>query len=625
MQRVTVTPDQVGPNPYQPATRLTFEPGQLEDLASVGEIGFIHTPVARPHPTEPDHYQMAVGWRRRCAWQLFRAGQEMPLDVDESLDDAAMFRHMVIENGERLNVSAVEKARLIEQYMAFGHTQAEAGQLFHLTQSGASNLLRIIHYLPEPVVALVQQGALPERHARQLIGLARIQPAKAIEIAQQVAASTDPDTTLDDTLSDYLEKTGGDLHTESSFPVDWAPDMSADIEGQPETPPACTLCPNYLAHEHNRFCARPECMKAKQQMWLRAELARLSDKLGIPAAGPDDKVKVLKIDWQNMDTVQALLKRAARMNGPDCLRLVADDKASSGAGDHYHRQAIGSDGVLLASTDPNVLKREIAAKESKAQPATSAKKEDKSAAVRTETPEQKRKRIEKDEAQQTENREKRAALHKARYDLVWLILHTAETLADTMQINGGILLFCTHLTKRFTNSPQYDWEEYKAAVAPLEEKFKNLHQQTLIGTPVCDADESEQRRYILVRKFADAISGFKAEEQFSWARGLEKVQSVVDEFALFPPDGWDQPPIHKTDSNCHICGVFTPGPAITGVDKSHGWMSVDGIVTCSTKCRGQLDRPEVIVKKVAKPSAEFRPKSKSPAAARKSQTKGKKR
>ena len=614
MQRITVMPDQVGPNPYQPATRLTFEPGQLEDLASVGEIGFVHTPVARPHPTEPGHYQIAVGWRRRCAWQIYRPGEPMPLYVvDDGFDDDAMFRHMIIENGDRLNISAVEKARLLERYMAFGHTQAEAGQLFHLTQSGVSNLLRIVRNLPEPVIELVQQGKLPERHARQLIGLAKIKPAKAVELAQQVADSTDPDSTLDDALSEYLGKTGGDLREESSFPVNWLPNMSADIEGQTEPLPACVDCLNYLGHEHNRFCARPACMKAKQQIWIQAELARMAEKTGIPVAGDSEKVKPLNIDWHTQDLVRKWLKNKTK---PECLRLIAFTEQQKER-DYYHSNAIGSDVVLLASTDPNIFKRELAAQKNKDEPATSAKKEDKSPAVRTETPEQKRKRIEKEEAQQAENREKRAALRKARYDLVWLILHTAETLADTMEISGGILLFCAHLTQRFTNSPQYDWEEYKAAAAPLEKKFANLYQLTLVGTPVCDADESEQRRYILVRKFADAISGFEAKEQFNWARGLEEVQSVVDEFVLTLPDGWDQPPIHKTDSNCHVCGVFTPGPAITGVDKAHGWISADGVVTCSTQCRAQLDEPPVAAKKVAE--------KKSPAAARKSQAKGKRR
>ena len=590
MQRVNVMPDQVGPNPYQPSTRLTFEPGQLEDLASVGEIGFIHTPVARPHPTEPGRYQIAVGWRRRCAWALFRPGQEMPLDVDETLDDAAMFRHMVIENGERLNVSAVEKARLIEQYIVFGHTQAEAGQLFHLTQSGVSNLLRIVHHLPQPVIELVQQGALPERHARQLIGLAKIKPAKAVEIAQQVAASPDPDETLDDMLSDYLDKTGGDLREKSNFPPAWTAGMSADIEGQTETLPACVGCPNYLVHERNRFCARPACLKAKQQLWVRAELARLSEKLGIPVAGPDDKVKVLKIDWRNMDTVRGMLKRAAK---PACLRLVADTGQIDG--DYYYRKAIDSDVVLLASTDPNILTRELAAKENKAQPATSAKKDDKSPAVRTETPKQKRKRIEKEEAQQAENREKRAALRKARYDLVWLILHTAETLAGDMRIEGGILTWCADLTKRYTNNPQYEWPEYDAATAEMFKKFTRLG-IALMSEPL-ELDAFEIRRYILVQMFASRISGFKAEEQFNWARGCERVQDIAQNLNLALPPAWDHPPIHKTDANCHVCGVFMPGPAITNVDKAHGWMSVNGVVTCSTQCRGQLDQPQVAERK----------------------------
>jgi len=599
MQRIAVMPNLVEPNPYQPATRLTFTPEQLADLASIADIGFIHTPVARPYPTEPGHFQIAVGWRRRCAWALFRPGQEMPLDVDDGLDDAAMFRHMVLENGDRLNISGVEKGYLIDQYIAFGHTQAEAGQLFHLTQSGVSNLLRIIHHLPEPVVALVQQGALPERHARQLIGLARIKPAKAVKIAQQVATSTDPDTTLNDMLSDYLEKTGGDLHEESSFPVGWAPGMSADIEGQTEALPACTVCPNYLAHEYNRFCARPVCMKAKQQIWLRAELARLSDKLGIPAAGPDEKVEPLKLDWQTADAVRAMLKRPAK---PACLRLVINSGRVEG--NHYHRQAIGSDDVLLASTDPNVLKAELEAKKKKGAPADSAASSKAAAApaVLKETEAQKAKRLEREEHEAEERREARSALHRARHDLVWLVLHTAEMLAMDMKIEGGILTWCADLTQRYTDNPQTEWPEYDTSTAEMFKKFTRLR-LALMSEPL-ELDEFEVRRYILVRMFASRISGFKTEEQFNWARGCERVHDVAETLNLALPPAWDQPPVHKTNFNCHVCGTFMPGPAITNVDKSHGWLLVNGVVTCSTKCRAQLAEQPVAAKPVAKPSAE---------------------
>jgi ParB/RepB/Spo0J family partition protein len=626
MQRIAVMPDKVEPNPYQPATRLAFTPEQLADLASVAEIGFIHTPVARRHPTEPGKFQMAVGWRRRCAWMLFRPSEKMPLDVDESLDDAAMFQHMVIENFDRLDPSAVEKGRLLEQYIAMGHTQAEAGQLFHMTQSGVSNLLRIIHNLPAPVIALVQDGKLPERHARQLIGLSKIKPAKAVEIAQAIAASTDPDQTLTDSLEDYLDKTGSDLREQSTFPMNWSPGMSADIEGQTEPLPACLGCPNYLSHDHDRFCARPMCMKAKQRLWIQAELARLSEKLYIPVAKPDEKAKALTIDWRNSEIARAILKRTAK---PDCLRLVGRDERADT--DYYLQQLIGSDDVLLASTDPDVLNREAEAKKAKDKPdksSAAAKAADKPTAPQ-ETEAQKAKRIERETREQEEKRAARSAIRKARYDLVWLILHTAEMLAVDMRIEGGILTWCADLTKRYTNSPQYEWDEYAVATEEMFEKFARLGR--MMSKPL-DLDGFEVRRYILVRMFASRISGFKAEEQFNWARGCERVSDVAGNLGLTLPAGWDRPPIHKTEANCHVCGVFTPGPAITGVDKHHGWMSVDGMVTCSSKCRAQLNdatdvvKPQATTKKVAGRSKSAAQKSAAQKpGAKKSQVKGKKK
>jgi len=579
MKRVEVLPELIDPNPYQPDTRIAFEPADLADLASVRE-GFIHTPVGRAHPTQPGYYQIAVGWRRRCAWALYRPGEPMPLDVCD-LDDLAMFINMVRENGDRMNNSAVEKARLIQQYIDFGHTQAEAGTVFHLTQSGVSNLLRLVRGLPEPIVNLVHQGKLPERHARQLIGLARTQKSVAIEIAEHVAESADPDAALSEAIEEFVDKLGADLSENADFQPDWAPDMSVDIEGVSEVPPACAACPSFMRHDHDLLCARPACMAAKQELFCKIELERVARETGLPIAQPDEKIKPLKISWNTNKIVENWLKGKKT---PECLRLSTTSAIKCAASDHdfYHQKAVGSDVVVLCSTDPNVLNRELAARDKANTPKIEPKKPEKKKA---ETPEQKQKRIAAEEAEKESNREERSALRRTKADILWLVRNTAELCEPQMVISGGVLGFCFERSQHQGLMSSSDWPDMNTLMSDFREGARSNNPATAAMW---------MRRYILAFQMWREIGFYRPEEQYSWTRATGKVKGVIeDTFKLRLIGGWDQPPIHSTETNCHVCGKFTPGPTITGVDKAHGWMSIDGVVTCSTACRAELakDKP----------------------------------
>jgi hypothetical protein len=126
--------------------------------------------------------------------------------------------------------------------------------------------------------------------------------------------------------------------------------------------------------------------------------------------------------------------------------------------------------------------------------------------------------------------------------------------------------------------------------------------------------ELELKRFILIRCFASEISGYKAEEQFNWSRGCQKVQEVAGELGLALPSGWDQPPVHTTPTNCHVCGQFAPGGEITGRDRERGWQVEGGVVTCSDDCRVRLAAPpppapsKKVSRRKSQPAKKSRPK-----------------
>lgn len=571
-----IDPGLIDPNPYQSQTRLTFTSEQLADLESVKDIGFIHVPIARPHPATPGRFQMNVGWRRRCAWLLYRPGEPMMVDVQE-LSDEQMFDQSAIENSQRADLSAIEKALIIQRAVAdFGKSQLEAGKLVGLTSQGAaSNLLRMLQ-LPDEIRGLVASGQLPERHARQLIGLARIKPGEAAKIAHQVADSGNPDEALDDGIGQYLDKIGGDLHA-TDIPVEWVPVAPMIIEGNSETPPSCARCPNHLSYEYNHYCARPACMEAKAQAWKQLELDRVSAKLGIPIAGDGDKAVKLVLDYNDDDRAKEMLRSKSRA---ELFRLMPND---DGKRNYYHEQVLGSNAVVLAAFDPKLLDR-------KAGQPVPPKTAD-------EAPEAKATREAAEERERDKRRNEKARLRKAKADIFWLVSHTAEAVAPKMLISGGILEFAENVIDHRFQSSYNEWPEMREFRLALE---------TETSKAKGDARELLLRQRIVVSEANRELNVFRPEEQFSWPRALGRIETLISKtFKLALPAGWDQPPIHHTPSNCWACGKFTSQDHITKLDESNGWQTapdnVTDAVTCSDKCRADVGaRPSKTKRATAK-------------------------
>lgn len=187
--------DLIDANPWQP--RQGEDTDHIQKLAdSIAVDGLLQIPTARLSGSalSGDRYQLAFGHSRLAAYKRLHARypddprfREFPLNL-RPLTDRQMADAAASENIARKDLSAIEIAGAIQRYMAdFGATQLEAGKIYGYTsQSSVSNLLRLLQ-LPEPVRALVNDGKLPERHARELITLGKAAPQVATTVARQYA------------------------------------------------------------------------------------------------------------------------------------------------------------------------------------------------------------------------------------------------------------------------------------------------------------------------------------------------------------------------------------------------------------------------------------------------------
>jgi len=553
-----VDPNLIDPNPYQPPTRLTFTPNQLADLESVKALGCLQTPRARP--LAGGRFQIVYGWRRRCAWLLYRPGEPMPLDVVDATDEQ-LFDQAAIENGQRADLSAIEKAVIVQHAIAdFNKTQLAAGQLVGLSSQGAvSNLLRLLK-LPEAVRDLVRTGDLPERLARQLVPLTTFPVEKQLErIAHAIAKApaSEREKIAENEISALIRQYCKRLHFDG-WAKEWNPGSAALIDGNSEILPACSACPLYIIIHDGAHCGRPACYDAKQHAWTQRELERLSQKLGIPIAGDGDKAVKLVIDYNNDDRAKELLRSKSRA---ELFRLMPND---DGKRNYYHEQVLGSNAVVLAAFDQKLLDRKAA------QPVPPK--------TADETPAKKAVREAAEERERDKRRSEKAALRKAKADIFWLISHTAEAVAPMMLISGGILEFAQDVIDHRFYSQFNDWPEMKVHTNDLERKVTEAK-----GEP----RELLLRRQIVVSEANRELNAFRPEKQFSWPRALGKVEHLIAKtFKLPLPAGWDQPPIHHTPVNCWTCGTFTSMDHITKIDEAAGWQTAaDGRVTCSDKCR----------------------------------------
>ena len=156
----------VEPAPGQPRER--FEPEALDSLTdSIRRHGVLQPIAVRALGN--GYYQIIAGERR---WRAAReAGLDtIPARVVEADDRSAKVLALV-ENLQRQDLNPVEQAKGLQSLMKdYGLTQEAAADQVGFSRPAVANALRLLS-LPEPVLAMLEEGSISAGHARALLSL----------------------------------------------------------------------------------------------------------------------------------------------------------------------------------------------------------------------------------------------------------------------------------------------------------------------------------------------------------------------------------------------------------------------------------------------------------------------
>lgn len=158
--------DSLRANPFQP--RKSFDQQSLDELAdSIQSHGVLQPVVVR---VVRDGYELIAGERRWRASQL--AGRKtIAAVVLPQVADAQMLEIALIENVQRQDLNAIERARGYQQMMqSLGITQDDVAKKVGLKRSTVANHLRLLD-LPVEIQEAVGHGLVSMGHARALLGL----------------------------------------------------------------------------------------------------------------------------------------------------------------------------------------------------------------------------------------------------------------------------------------------------------------------------------------------------------------------------------------------------------------------------------------------------------------------
>jgi ParB family chromosome partitioning protein len=168
--------EKIKPNPFQP--RREFDEQRLKDLAdSIRQYGVLQPLVVSRIEIQKDdggisvEYELIAGERRLRASKL--AGLvEIPVIIRVGDDNMAKLELAIIENLQREDLNAVERARafmrLVEE---FKFTHAQVGQKVGKSREYVSNTLRLLA-LPQEVLDALSAGKISEGHTRPILMLA---------------------------------------------------------------------------------------------------------------------------------------------------------------------------------------------------------------------------------------------------------------------------------------------------------------------------------------------------------------------------------------------------------------------------------------------------------------------
>jgi ParB family chromosome partitioning protein len=157
--------DAIDRNPYQP--RKTFDESEIADLAdSIRTHGILQPLVVR---LVGERYELIAGERRLRAAQA-ADWRQVPVQIRD-VDDRQMAELAIVENVQRKDLNAIEKAESFQRYLdQYQCTQDDLAARVNIDRSTVANLIRLLE-LPDEVKKLVCGGEISQGHARALLPL----------------------------------------------------------------------------------------------------------------------------------------------------------------------------------------------------------------------------------------------------------------------------------------------------------------------------------------------------------------------------------------------------------------------------------------------------------------------
>ncbi len=154
----------VAPNPRQP--RRDFDEEALVTLAdSIRARGVLQPVLVRA--MAGGTYELIAGERRLRASRL--AGLETVPAIVRDSEDSERLELALAENMARKDLNPIEEARACAMLVEdLGVTKGEVGRRVGKSRVAVSNLVRLLE-LPEPVLELIERGALSEGHGRAIL------------------------------------------------------------------------------------------------------------------------------------------------------------------------------------------------------------------------------------------------------------------------------------------------------------------------------------------------------------------------------------------------------------------------------------------------------------------------
>lgn len=185
-------------NPYQP--REHFDEAEIADLCdSIRTHGFLQPIVVRK---AEDRYQLIAGERRFRAAQLAN-WERVPVQVRQ-VEDRQMAELAIVENVQRKDLNALEKAASFQQYLErYGGTQEELAARVNIDRSTVANLIRLLD-LPDEVKKMLVSGQISKGHARALLPLG--EEHEQIEYARRIHRESLSVRVIEDSVREHIRQ-----------------------------------------------------------------------------------------------------------------------------------------------------------------------------------------------------------------------------------------------------------------------------------------------------------------------------------------------------------------------------------------------------------------------------------